>query len=409
MNAAPRWPDRHLAPAAAVERPQGQVLDRGQEDDEVEEERAVLDVVEVQALVGVEGRVVAGLDLPQAGDAGPHLVPVVEVGGELVDLVAQRRAGPDEAHVALQDVDQLGQLVEARAAQDVADPRDPGITGDLEQRAGALVVGLHGGQAGLGVDDHGAELEHPELGLVAADPLLAEQHRAAVLPLDRDGDDGEHRGGDEEQRAGDDDVEQALDGEGRDRGRGRLDVEEGFVGERRHRDPGGGDAGEPGVDDDLGAAVLLAGSARPGRAPERDGADGDAGDRRGVQDVVEVGDLAEPEVPDPGGLGLEAVPTTPTYCEPASGWISASRTISIARGRCRRRACAGRSDLGAVGGDPCAQTGPPDDEGDEPDDGDGGGGDQRRGPSRNRRSVSTLRRPSPQPCEQAGELKRADR
>ena len=64
-----------------------------------------------------------------------------------------------------------------------------GVPGELEQRAGALVVGLHGGQLGLGVDAHRAELEHAELGVVPADPLLAEQDRTAVLLLDEDGDD----------------------------------------------------------------------------------------------------------------------------------------------------------------------------------------------------------------------------
>ena len=123
----------------------------------------VRDVEQVEALVGVERRVVPGLDLPQAGDAGADLVAGVQLGRELVDLSLQCRPGPDEAHVALEHVEQLRQLVEAGAAQDVADAGDPGVDGELEQRAGALVVGLHGGQPGLGVDDHRAELEHPEL------------------------------------------------------------------------------------------------------------------------------------------------------------------------------------------------------------------------------------------------------
>ena len=113
---------------------------------------------------------------------GRTQVAVVQLGRELGDLLAQRRAGADEAHVALQDVEQLRQLVEARPAQHVADPGDPGVTGELEQRAGALVVGLHGGEAGLGVDAHRAELEHPELAVAQADPLLAEEDRTAGPP-----------------------------------------------------------------------------------------------------------------------------------------------------------------------------------------------------------------------------------
>ena len=42
----------------------------------------------------------------------------------VLDLVGDRRARPDERHVAAQHVPQLGQLVEARLAQEAADARD---------------------------------------------------------------------------------------------------------------------------------------------------------------------------------------------------------------------------------------------------------------------------------------------
>ena len=46
-----------------------ELLDRADDDQQVERDRPVLDVEEVEAAVGLERRVVAGLDLPQAGDA----------------------------------------------------------------------------------------------------------------------------------------------------------------------------------------------------------------------------------------------------------------------------------------------------------------------------------------------------
>ena len=55
-------------------------------------------------------------------------------------LVEDERARADEAHLAAQDVEQLRQLVERRAAQEAADARDPRVVGDLEQAVG-LVVG----------------------------------------------------------------------------------------------------------------------------------------------------------------------------------------------------------------------------------------------------------------------------
>ena len=49
-----------------------------------------------------------------------------------VDLLLVGPEGPrsDEAHVALEDVEELGQLVHGRRPQDPADPGDPGIALD---------------------------------------------------------------------------------------------------------------------------------------------------------------------------------------------------------------------------------------------------------------------------------------
>ena len=47
--------------------------------------------------------------------------------------------GPDDAHVAAQDVEELRQLVERILAQEAAHARDARVVGDLEQHAVALV------------------------------------------------------------------------------------------------------------------------------------------------------------------------------------------------------------------------------------------------------------------------------
>ena len=309
---------------------------------------------------------------------GRTQVPVVQVGRELVDLPAQRRAGADEAHVALQDVEQLGQLVEAGAAQDVADLGDPGVTGQLEQRARALVVGLHGGQPGLGVDAHRAELEHPELGVAPADPLLAEQDRTAVLPLDQDGDDRQHRRGDEQQRAGDDDVERPLDGPGRrataspTRRAGAASL---AIADTVTRV-----ASKPGRPAWMTTSAPPACSARisPARTAGVDvvGADDDAvGARRRRRRPSSVGELAEPQVAAAGGLGLGA---DRRRCRrpacPASGWTSAMRTSSIARWSVPTTSVGWtHAALAAVDGQPRAVQRAPGDEEDERQH--GGGGD----------------------------------
>ena len=106
---------------------QHHVLDRGDDDRDVERERPVLDVEDVEALVRVERRVVAGLDLPQAGDARRHRLAGEQILVELGDLRRQRRPRADEAHLAAQHVEQVRQLVDARGLEEAADPRAPRV------------------------------------------------------------------------------------------------------------------------------------------------------------------------------------------------------------------------------------------------------------------------------------------
>ena len=51
--------------------------------------------------------------------------------------------GPDQAHLAAQDVEELGQLIEAVLAQELPDGGDARVIGNFEDRAAHFV---HGGQ-----------------------------------------------------------------------------------------------------------------------------------------------------------------------------------------------------------------------------------------------------------------------
>src|SRR3954447_20269145 len=66
------------------------------QDRQVETERPVLDVVEVEADAVLPGQVAAAADLPQAGDAGLDEQPALDVGGVFGDLARQRRTRTDE-------------------------------------------------------------------------------------------------------------------------------------------------------------------------------------------------------------------------------------------------------------------------------------------------------------------------
>ena len=146
---------------------------RPSDDAEVGDQRPVVDVVEVEALVVLERGVAAAVHLPHASDAGPDAQAVAQLLVPLEHLSGQRGAGADHAHLVAEHVDQLGQLVERRLAEEAADACDAGVVLHLEEGAVGLVEVGDGVELGLGVDDHRAHLEHLEATSVAANALPA--------------------------------------------------------------------------------------------------------------------------------------------------------------------------------------------------------------------------------------------
>src|SRR3954447_15009929 len=131
------------------------------ENHQVEGERPVLDVADVDAHRVVPGEVRATADLPEPGKTRLDEEAAVHVVAVLLDLSLQRRAGADQRHVPAQHVDQLRQLVGRVPAQHAAYPRDARVVFALEQHAVAVgVVQLPHHRVGAG--DHAAELEHGE-------------------------------------------------------------------------------------------------------------------------------------------------------------------------------------------------------------------------------------------------------
>src|SRR5439155_23889406 len=91
---------------------------RPREDLQVEPRASVLDVPEVELDPLVPRELRASVHLRPAGQARLDLEPAALARGVLVDLVAERRARADQAHVAEDDVPELGQLVEREPAED---------------------------------------------------------------------------------------------------------------------------------------------------------------------------------------------------------------------------------------------------------------------------------------------------
>lgn len=180
-------------------------LDGLDHDDDVLEQAVVLDVHEVVDELVVRRGVVLGEDLGEAGDAGLDVVAVGVLGvslGELLDEVWALGARADEAHVAVEDVPDLRQLVEAGSADKGADARDARIVVGRELRAGVF----------LSIDAHRAEFVDLVRLAEAAGADLAVEGWAVVLKLDGEGDERHEGQRDDKCDAGEHDVDRALDG-----------------------------------------------------------------------------------------------------------------------------------------------------------------------------------------------------
>src|SRR3712207_1647163 len=109
------------------------------EDHQVQGEGPVLHVAHVQLHGLVPAQVRATADLPQAGDPGLDEEPAVHVRPVLLDLPVDVRPRPDERHLALEDVDELRELVERVPAEEAAHGGDARVLVQLELHGVALV------------------------------------------------------------------------------------------------------------------------------------------------------------------------------------------------------------------------------------------------------------------------------
>jgi len=176
-------------------------------------EAPVTDVIDVHLALNGKGEVGAAADLPDAGQAWSGVEAPAR--GQIVfgDLPGKSRARTDERHISAKDAPELGQFVEAEAAQNRTDAGDSRISLHLEgDRVAVLVEGTDGGNPLLGIDDHGAKLGEAEDPAMFADTLLPEEDRAVIVEFDQERDQGEDRRDAEQSCTGDQDIDGSLQG-----------------------------------------------------------------------------------------------------------------------------------------------------------------------------------------------------
>src|SRR5258705_1074149 len=176
-----------------------------QEDLQIEGETPTLDVVEVVLDPLLDRRVAApAVDLGPAGDPRLHLVAehvAWHAAPELLDEARALRPRPHEAHLAVQHVEELRQLVEARPPQGNAERGTPRI----------ILARPHRSRLRLGVHPHRPELQHPEAPAVDPHALLAIEDGPRRGELERDRDPQHHWRRDRQRERAEDQVEHALD------------------------------------------------------------------------------------------------------------------------------------------------------------------------------------------------------
>ena len=133
---------------------------------DIQPEGVVIDIPYVEGELVLPGEGVAPVHLCPAGDAGEDFVAARLLGGVAVEVLDQQRARTDQAHLAFEDVEELGQFIQAGGAQEAPEAGE------------ALLVGE---QVTLGITQvaHGAEFVEFEDPTVQPGALLAENHRPA--------------------------------------------------------------------------------------------------------------------------------------------------------------------------------------------------------------------------------------
>ena len=120
----------------------------------------------------------ATVHLPQTCDAGqnaePASLPILTGFGEQLVIAQLQRARPYQAHVPTEYIKELGQLINARLAQELAHGGEAGIVSDLEHRPARLVQVLDLALPLFRIRHHGAELVQAEPALVQAHAVLNE-------------------------------------------------------------------------------------------------------------------------------------------------------------------------------------------------------------------------------------------
>lgn len=152
----------------------------------IKQDRLVLGVIQIQKNHLPKTKVTSSGNLPESCHTRFSLRPVPEISAEMIPLLQEfeiknrQRAGPDKAHLALKNIEELWQFVNTVAAYEPADFGEARVVLDLEQRAVGFIQVNKAFLDFISLVEHTPEfVKFKRLITVAKRPLLCEKHRAA--------------------------------------------------------------------------------------------------------------------------------------------------------------------------------------------------------------------------------------
>ena len=181
------------------------------QDNEVQHERPVFDVVQVEVRCAVHRNARVTIDLPPAGDTWGHQVArVLPVVVRRHDL---RKLGPrsDDAHIAAKSVPELWNLVEATPSQKASNSGQARVFGGFVRAAALTRVRWRADVAFASIGSHRSELPDLERFSVAPNPLLPEEDRSPAIEQNCQRDQPDEGRENHQRSARDDNIERALD------------------------------------------------------------------------------------------------------------------------------------------------------------------------------------------------------
>ena len=181
------------------------MLDGHEQNPKVKPKRPAADVIQVVLdALAERGPATIAVNLRPAGHArrnGVSKVVIGNLGAEAIDEDRPFRPRSDEAHIAVENIDQLRKFVDVCMSQPRADRRAAFVVIDRPDRPGSA----------FGVVPHAPEFPDAKETAPLTDPFLGVKDRPAGRDKDRQGGDEKQRREREQSQAGTEDIEQSFE------------------------------------------------------------------------------------------------------------------------------------------------------------------------------------------------------